>query len=59
MAPSRTTEDYYFILEVGQSADMDCIKSSYKRLARLRHPDKNRNESTATAEFQLVSRDNV
>lgn len=55
MAPSPFTDDYYAILDVEQTADDTEIKSSYKRLARIRHPDKNQNSPKATSEFQLVS----
>jgi DnaJ-domain-containing protein 1 len=52
MAP---VEDYYAILEVSQTASATDIKKSYRRLAILRHPDKNHNKPDATALFQLVS----
>jgi preprotein translocase subunit Sec63 len=55
MAPIETTEDYYAILEISQSADSTIIKTNYKRLALARHPDKNPNNPKATVEFQLVS----
>ncbi|KEF58685.1 uncharacterized protein A1O9_06611 [Exophiala aquamarina CBS 119918] len=54
MAPSETTEDYYYILEISQSANLISIKSSYKRLAKARHPDKNPTNPSATVEFQLL-----
>lgn len=34
--------DYYAILDVTQDANLEQIKSSYRRLARLFHPDVNR-----------------
>ena len=34
--------DYYAVLDVPQDADLEQIKSSYRRLARLFHPDVNR-----------------
>jgi curved DNA-binding protein CbpA len=55
MAPARITHDYYVILGVTQSADETLIRSSYKRLAKLKHPDKDLNNFEATAQFQLVS----
>jgi DnaJ-domain-containing protein 1 len=56
MPSPQITEDYYAILELTQTADDTTIKSSYRRLARLKHPDKNpQNLGQATAEFQLVS----
>ncbi|GHO86869.1 DnaJ domain-containing protein [Dictyobacter formicarum] len=35
--------DYYAILEVPSTARLEDIKQSYRRLARLYHPDINRN----------------
>src|SRR5437762_12330465 len=55
MAPTQITEDYYAILEISQTADLTGIKSSYRRLAKAKHPDKNCGNPNATAEFQLVS----
>jgi hypothetical protein len=49
------TEDYYAVLEVTRTADDVEIKASYRRLAMLRHPDKDRGNPNATADFQLVS----
>jgi len=36
-------QDYYAILEVSSSATATEIKKSYRRLARLHHPDLNQN----------------
>jgi len=33
---------YYEILEVGKKASQEAIKSTYRRLAMLYHPDKNK-----------------
>ncbi|PON28132.1 molecular chaperone DnaJ [Trichoderma gamsii] len=54
MAPGQVTGDYYEILGVLQSAGKDAIRTSYKRLALLHHPDKNPNNPKATAQFQLI-----
>lgn len=54
MAPVRTKHDYYAILEVEQTADAASIRASYRRLARIKHPDKNPTNPNATSEFQLV-----
>jgi hypothetical protein len=54
MAPVETTDDYYDILGVPDTATIEAIKASYKRLALDRHPDKNPNNPGATAAFQLV-----
>jgi curved DNA-binding protein CbpA len=55
MSRSNITDDYYAILDVTQTADEALIRSSYKRLAKLKHPDKDLNNPKATAQFQLVS----
>ncbi|KAH8600702.1 hypothetical protein B0O99DRAFT_589597 [Bisporella sp. PMI_857] len=53
MAPIKTTEDYYFILEVAQTDTTATIRKSYRRLALLRHPDRNPGKNS-TAAFQLL-----
>ncbi|OAA65339.1 chaperone protein [Niveomyces insectorum RCEF 264] len=54
MASPRGRDDYYAILEVTRTADTATIAASYRRLARLKHPDKNRENPHATAEFQQL-----
>ncbi|KAF8850433.1 DnaJ-domain-containing protein [Acephala macrosclerotiorum] len=53
MAPTAITHDYYAVLEVEQTATLGEIIKSYKRLALLRHPDRNTTRNT-TDEFQLL-----
>ena len=48
--------DYYKILGVKRSASSADIKSAYRKLARLRHPDINRNSESAAREFALLSK---
>ncbi|KAH6986292.1 hypothetical protein BKA56DRAFT_580182 [Ilyonectria sp. MPI-CAGE-AT-0026] len=48
------SQDYYQVLEIDDSADAATIKSNYYRLARKHHPDKNKNDETATARFQQI-----
>ena len=55
MAPCETIEDYYSILEISQLADPISIRNIYRRLAKIKHPDKNPTNPQATVEFQLVS----
>ncbi|ORX98815.1 DnaJ domain-domain-containing protein [Clohesyomyces aquaticus] len=55
MAPAPITEDYYLVLEVLQSASLELITRSYKRLALKLHPDRNRSHD-ATEAFQLLGR---
>jgi hypothetical protein len=54
MSSPQTTEDFYGILEADPSADDATIKANYKRLARLKHPDKRPGDPNATANFQKV-----
>ena len=55
MAPVQMDADYYAVLEISNSATLEEITKSYRRLARIRHPDKNLNDDNSTAAFQLVS----
>lgn len=48
--------DYYKILEVRRSASRSEVKSAYRKLARLRHPDVNGGSETAAREFALLSK---
>lgn len=55
MAPAEVNVDYYAVLEISNSVSLEVVTKSYRRLALLRHPDKNRNKEASTAAFQLVS----
>lgn len=56
MGPPAPSFDYYAELEVSKSATLAEITTSYRRLARVHHPDKNPdNPDAATAKFQKVS----
>ncbi|KIH93893.1 hypothetical protein SPBR_05601 [Sporothrix brasiliensis 5110] len=46
--------DHYAVLEIAMTADTTSIAASYRRLARLKHPDKNRANPNATADFQAL-----
>lgn len=48
--------DYYKILGVKRAASNADIKSAYRKLARLRHPDVNHNSENAAREFDLLSK---
>ncbi|EQL03090.1 chaperone protein [Ophiocordyceps sinensis CO18] len=52
MAPTAFTVDYYNVLGVAFAADQASIKAAYRRLALLKHPDKNGNSKKATTDFQ-------
>ncbi|KAF2130761.1 DnaJ-domain-containing protein [Dothidotthia symphoricarpi CBS 119687] len=55
MAPAPSTQDHYAILEVPPSADYEQIKTAYRRLARLHHPDKNGGSRDATVKIQRIN----
>jgi hypothetical protein len=48
--------DYYKVLGIKRSASKSEIKSAYRKLARLRHPDVNGGSEKAAQEFALLSR---
>lgn len=48
--------DYYKVLGIKRSASSAEIKSAYRKLARLRHPDVNRESESAAREFALLSK---
>ncbi|HEX5707885.1 MAG TPA: J domain-containing protein [Pyrinomonadaceae bacterium] len=47
--------DYYKILGVKRNASLAEVKSAYRRLARLRHPDVNGGSDKAAREFALLA----
>jgi len=54
--PSLPAFDYYKELQLERTATMEDIKSSYRRLALIHHPDKNPESLVeSTAAFQKVS----
>jgi len=48
--------DYYKVLGIKRSASKSEVKSAYRKLARLRHPDVNGGSEKAAREFALLSR---
>lgn len=54
MAPAEPNVDYYAVLAVSNDATIEDVTKSYRKLAKIRHPDKNLNDDS-TAVFQLVS----
>jgi curved DNA-binding protein CbpA len=48
--------DYYKILGVKRSASRSEVRSAYRKLARVRHPDVNGGSETAAREFDLLSK---
>ena len=55
MAPVQVNVDYYAVLEISNTATLEDVTKSYRRLARIHHPDKNPRNDSSTAAFQLVS----
>jgi len=48
--------DYYKLLGIRRTASKAEIKSAYRKLARLRHPDVNKGSDAAAREFALLSK---
>ena len=48
-------DSFYKILEIPETATIDEIKKSYRKLSMIYHPDKNKNNPEATAKFQKIS----
>ncbi|TQD93402.1 hypothetical protein C1H46_020991 [Malus baccata] len=48
-------KDYYKILEVDYDANDDAIRSNYIRLALKWHPDKHKDQNSATSRFQEIN----
>lgn len=55
MAPAKVNVDYYAVLEISNTATLENVTKSYRRLVKLRHPDRNITEEDSTEVFQLVS----
>ncbi len=55
MAPVEVKDDYYAVLEISNIAILEDVTKSYRRLAKIRHPDKTLGKDDSTAAFQLVS----
>jgi hypothetical protein len=52
----RVVINYYKVLGIKRSASRSEVKSAYRKLARLRHPDVNGGSEEAAREFALLSR---
>lgn len=47
--------DLYGILEVSPNASTNDIKKAYRKLAAIKHPDKNKDDPDATSTFQNIN----
>lgn len=47
--------DYYEILEISRDADKTIIKNSYRKMAKIYHPDKNQGDKDAEHKFKLCN----
>ena len=47
-------KEFYKILEVDQNSTQDEIKQSYKRLAKIHHPDKGGDKEVFQKEFEMI-----
>jgi curved DNA-binding protein CbpA len=52
--PSTASFDFYEALDIQKDATPEEIKSAYRRLALIHHPDKDRENPEATEKFQRV-----
>ncbi len=50
--------EYYDILQVSPNASTEEISTSYKKLAKIIHPDRNRNDPNASEKFQKLNEAN-
>lgn len=48
--------DYYKVLGVNQSSNLKEIKSAYRKMAILYHPDRNKNDLEAKVKFDLCAK---
>jgi len=55
MSYATSSKDFYKILRVPHTANIDEIKTAYRKLALRLHPDMHRNDPVKTREFKLVS----
>lgn len=49
------SDNFYNVLELPETAAIDEIKKSYRRLSLLHHPDKNNNSQESVARFQKIN----
>lgn len=53
--PAHAKRDYYDLLDVPRDAHVSTIKKSYRRLARIYHPDKNPGDKKKEIKFKDIS----
>ena len=53
--PSVAAKNYYAVLGVGRDADDTALKTAYRKLARMYHPDRNPGDKTAEERFKEIN----
>jgi curved DNA-binding protein len=48
-------KDYYSILDISRDADEQTIRSAFRRMARVYHPDVNANKAESTEKFKEIN----
>ena len=49
------TANYYQILDLEETSSLEEIKKSYRKLAKVWHPDRNNNSPESVSKFKLIS----
>lgn len=49
------SSNYYQILEISENSSLPEIKKSYRNLAKIWHPDRNKNSAESVSKFKLIS----
>lgn len=49
------SSNYYQILGIPENASLSDIKKSYRNLAKMWHPDRNKNSAESVSKFKLIS----
>ena len=55
MQKNQNKRNFYEVLGVKQDASPEEIRTAYQKLARTKHPDKNKNDPNANAEFSEIT----
>lgn len=53
---ASASEDYYSLLGVPRTASQSEIKKAFRKLARIHHPDRNKDKKAAEKKFIKIAR---